>query len=764
VPPQLSNLAICYQAVQRVYRNALIALIRKRLSAVYPSDYERRVRDTFKNEWEVISSSAQERRVTGEITNSLVDDLDVLGVNHFYNLFESHYTVFFPQEDLQQRQSKTNRQTLLSWAKAVKNMRDPLSHPSEADFSFEDSFAILDPARRVLLRFGLEEQAAEVKLWMDELSGLSVKIESVAVPLEDRLPPKETIIVDFVGREFQLEALQVWFDDPTTRRWALAGEGGKGKSAIAYRFATKIKFSAPDPYQIVLWISAKRRRFDDGVVLDITTPDFSDLESALSHILSSYGWADYLDKPLMERKLKVLELLNSFPALLVVDDADSLEGQSEDAVEFFTFDVPQTRTKVLLTSRRVLFGMGNTTTHVSGLQGQDAQDFISSRCRLTELDINLVRPHITEMLKITEGSPLYLEDLLRLCSVMPIANAVTAWRDRAGDNARQYALGRELEILTPRAKHVLLAACMPSKPVSNVEIEAMTALSTEEVSASLKELQKIFLVPKPALYEGEERYNVNLNTRLLVRKALGDLDSYRRIQEAYKTLTTSSDGSESDPVVANAIRRATVLVRAREQAKAEICLQNALSVKPNNANLLGFLGWVFKAWSPRRVTDARETFARAAQLGSKSEDMYRHWCEMEIEQTEWAKAAEAAEKGIQLGCETQRIYYLAGYSRQRLGRELAAGRHTEKAKVELNASRRWLRLSLRTALSRGSALRPTSELFRALVLSAEALDNSEEMGQYFTLWFTDYPDSMDGRSEWTRLVSRFGLGEIQLPY
>jgi hypothetical protein len=141
--------------------------------------------------------------------------------------------------------------------KAVKNMRDPLSHPSASDFSFEDAFATLDPARRILLRLQLSEAADSVKAWMDELAGLSIAIESVAEPLEDRLPAKETIIVDFVGREKELLELDMWFNDPTTRRWALTGEGGKGKSAIAYRFATKIKFTAPPAFQIVLWISAK---------------------------------------------------------------------------------------------------------------------------------------------------------------------------------------------------------------------------------------------------------------------------------------------------------------------------------------------------------------------------------------------------------------------------------------------------------------------------------------------------------------------------
>jgi tetratricopeptide (TPR) repeat protein len=751
--PKLSNLGICYEAIQRVYRNAVISMLRSKLAATYPNDYEARVRSAFKKEWDQISASANERRLTGELSNELVDDLDVLGVNHFYNIFETFYKILLESDgNLSPTQMQANRQTLLGWAKAIKNMRDPLSHPSEADYSYEDSFATLDPARRILLRMELNAPAAEIKGWMEELVGLSVAIESVAEPLEDALPPRESIIVDFVGRRKELETLSDWFHDQNSRRWALAGEGGKGKSAIAYRFATEIKFTAPEPYQIVLWLSAKRKRFDEGKAITVSTPDFSNLDTALTQILNAYGWGESSVLPIPERRTKVLEILNNFPALLVIDDADSLEGESEDAAEFFSLDVPNTRTKVLLTSRRVLFGMGNTTTHISGLAGQDALDFISSRCKLMELDFNLVKSHIPDMLRITEGSPLYLEDLLRLCSVMPVNSAVHAWKDRSGDSAREYALGREMDLLSTRARQVLVAACMPSKPVSHFEIEAMTGLSSDEIAGSLRELQKLFLVPKPALFEGEERYNVNLNTRLLVKKSQSKLDMFRRIEQAWHNISNGAEASH-DEVVSAAIRRANVLVRSREVEKAEATLNTALGHRPNQPDLLGFLGWVYKAWIPRRVTDARESFARAYKLGCKNADMYRHWSQMELEDREWGRAADAAELGLQGSEDSIALAYLAGYARSRLGRELQAGLHTERAEAELLKARR----HLREALRRPGVNKPDSDAYRAMILTCESLKALPELLQYFDQWYTQHPAHPDFQTEWSRLAPKFGF-------
>jgi hypothetical protein len=142
----------------------------------------------------------------------------------------------FVLKDTHPIQAKTNKQTLLSWAKAVKNLRDPVSHPSAADFSFEDSFAMLDPARRILLRLQLQEAADEIKLWMQQLTGLTLAIETAVEPLEDRLPAKESIIVDFVGRATELQALEIWFEDSiksARERGRLAQKTNRSSSALA---------------------------------------------------------------------------------------------------------------------------------------------------------------------------------------------------------------------------------------------------------------------------------------------------------------------------------------------------------------------------------------------------------------------------------------------------------------------------------------------------------------------------------------------------
>ena len=125
----------------------------------------------------------------------------------------------------------------------MKELRDPTCHPVEADFDYEDSFFVLiDCARRVLLQLGLHDDAKQLKISLSSTGHAHVLGE----PLEANLPASDAIVSEFVGREQELTVLWDWLRNPTTRRWGLAGAGGKGKTAIAYKFALEVRDRAPE--------------------------------------------------------------------------------------------------------------------------------------------------------------------------------------------------------------------------------------------------------------------------------------------------------------------------------------------------------------------------------------------------------------------------------------------------------------------------------------------------------------------------------------
>ena len=637
--------------------------------------------------------------------------------------------------------------------KEIKDLRDPLSHPAEADFTRDDSFRLLDCGRRVLSRLGHPEEASEITSLIDRVLGRSDS-DDVRAALDDHLPSKESVVVGFVGRELELGELRAWFDEPTSARWALAGEGGKGKSAIAYMFACQVKERAPEPFQTVLWLSAKKRRFIERVVTEIDEPDFQDLDTALSQLLVQFGWAEDAGLPLETRKARVLELLNEFPALVVVDDVDSLDAENEDAIEFFSFQAPRTRSKILFTSRRTVFGMGGSTTHVSSFSKDDAERFIRSRCGLMQLDPGaFTLPVIKEITKVTDGSPLYIEDLLRLSiSAKSPEAALTMWKGREGAEARRYALERECELLTRRARDILLACCVAKGSVSFSELANIVGLGDEDVGSALQELQRLFLVPAPKFVEGEQRFNLNINTRTLVREVYRQTDEWRRVKSAYKSITMGLPTGGRSKVGA-IIRQCGLLVRSGGQEEAERVMANALADRPGDPDLYGFSGWIYKSWEPPRLTDARKQFVRAGQLKCLKEDMYEHWARMEMKQREWTKAASAAEEGLKLLPDSVVLSYLAGRVRSELSKELLGGLHHDRASEEAGVAQQHLERAL-ASVRPGDRL-SVPDVCRALVLLSETLANSRGIARFLRRWKRAAPTDNVLDWETQRLQDKF---------
>lgn len=713
---------VCYEGIQRKYRNCVIRHARQVLPSV--PDWEEVFKRTFSKEWDSIVENADERRVTGEIGTDLKDDLDYLGVNHFYNLFSAFFDTLFPmREGVAKRARQQERQAVLGWSREIRALRDPVSHPSEEDLTEDDAIRLLDSARRILNKID-QSVAAEVHEIRHKIS--SSEEDHPWAPLAGDLPPAESIATQFVGRNTELEVLREWFATPLAKRWALMGDGGKGKTAIAYQFATEIQEVGYEGYEFVIWLSAKKRRYSEGAVVEITQPDFADLDSALNTILGLYGWEEEVSKDLAEKRAFTLELLNEFPALVVVDDIDSLEGEGEDAIEFFSVDAPTTRSKILLTSRRQPFGLASTTTVVTGLNGADGLEFIRSRISLFGLD-EAAFPLNTQqkILKVTDGSPLFAEDLLRLCITgTPAIEAIASWQERSGDEAREYALGREFDMLSRDARQILVTCAAASGPVPLAEILAVTGMRPERAKDAITELQSLFLLPLPRIVQEIERFDLNLNTRGLVRAFEQGSDMYRKCVAGFEALSEDLLISRQKRTKLNEYtRQAVAQVKQDSHSDAESTLLNGLEEMPNEPSLLAQLGWVYKSWKPtRRVADARKTFERACQLNCRAVPMFVHWALLEIDEGEWSGAADAADRGLKCNPNSRELMFYAGYARSRLGHRLV-GELQSNATTILVAARQILMGSLADpeALRTPKARLIQSRTFRALVITDDDL-------------------------------------------
>lgn len=693
---QYSRDAIVYEAIQRVYRPWFVQLIRENLTRTYGADALDRLRRPFAKEWSDLVAASALSRSAGAVSTEVADDFDRLDVAHFATITEAEFDILFPGgSDEPERDRRTRRESILRYIRMVKAVRDPLSHPVEQELTIDDARMTIDSARRVA-RASANSAAERLGEMLQELQIATNE------PLEADLPPSEVIGPMFIGREQELGELSDWLARPESRRWVLAGAGGRGKTAIAFEFASRVRISAPGPVTFVLWISAKRRRFVEGEAAEVPYADFEDLPSALDRILSAFGWATEAPNPPRERRDFALELLNRFPSLLIADDIDTVEGQDEDVAEFLTDVAYRTSTKVLLTSRRSLHGLGGATTMVRGLTRPDFESVVDGHIVRMGLDHAIFREERRQRIfEVTDGSPLFLEDLLRLANAgVALDRAIALWRDRGGDAARVYALGRELEMLSPRAKELLVAASIPNVPVTQTELEFVTERTTEEVDLALGELQRLFLVPKPRLIENAERFQLDYNTRALVRRVAAEQypTTVQKVRAAYRAVSGEAGGAALRQRRASEYnRQAVFMMKSGDQERAEQTLLAGLDTLPEEASLVGQLAWLYKSWRPQaRVTDARLRFERAEALGGDNALLYGHWIEMERGEGQWSRAIEIAATALAKYPADAFLAYQAGYAHWRFGQELT--RQLQSRGIdEFDDARRILRKGLEGA-------------------------------------------------------------------
>ena len=667
----VGNNAICYQGIQRVFRNTIVGFVRQHLPRIFPKDHVQQMKKLFGEAWDKAATDAARSRDIGGTSTALRDDYDLLGVNHFFEIFDKHFDKLFsvaggyPADRPRPVKSK-----LLGNLKCIKDGRDPLSHPVDEEIPYDEAFGILIDAKQVLAGLGFEQQASELAGLASQLAGGPPE----APPVLRQLPTQDSIYLEFVGRTGLLEQLGTCFQDADSRRCLLAGDGGKGKSAVAYRFAQQLA-QTPGRFQLIVWLSAKRRKFQAGKVVTIDSPDFSSIDDAVDRLLIEYGaLGDDFNKPLVERKRLLFDYLDSYPAFIIADDIDTLL-EDYDVVSLFTHEIPHTQSAVLLTSRRDIPGIRSFV--VKGFETGEAEQFVESRVQLYGLDrAQFSAPAVAEIIKVTDSSPLYMDDLLRLTRIVDAKKAVTTWTEKRGDEARKYALQREMEKLSQDAKKVLIAAAIPDGPISFAELESILEFSEDRLLSTLAELQTLFLFPKPKAVEGEQRFEINLNTKKLVRLVESQSDFYARIERVSKALRGQLPDA-GPGIIGALIRQAQLRLNAMRYQEAETILVEAIEKYPQSADVRSFLGYAYKRMG--RIADARGQFESAVKLKGRRKDMYLQWLTMEIGEKEWSKAIAVADKALKAVPDFYEVMERKVFAKKQAGFDFRSGFHREKA-------------------------------------------------------------------------------------
>ncbi|MFC3943411.1 hypothetical protein CCU68_00145 [Pseudomonas gingeri NCPPB 3146 = LMG 5327] len=546
--------------------------------------------------------------------------------------------------------------------------------------------------------------------------------------LEHNLPDRNFICPRFIGQKAVIELLWQWFADEFSCVRVLAGEGGLGKTSIAYEFSQQVCITAPVGIQRVLWLTAKKEQFiADADKYSIvpethyacyrTLVERLCLESAISE-----DEIDGADEMLLRRFLK--SALTIFPTLVIVDDVDSLTKDDQRRVLELAMQFSSTESRFLLTTRMNPIYSPDLAIEIEGLKGNDYSDYVkllSDRFKGPELTLK----EMELLYDTTHGSPLFTESLYRLIRRgQSTKSAATEWRDKKGIEARSAALKREISSLTSESKRVLLAVSILHS-CSLTELRQATNYTDETLSECFDELSSLFLVSAPRI-GGEPRYEV-LETvaNLVVQNKETLVPDHAAFQNSVTKMRKSPESKGAptkNNLVGNAINEATAFLRANNVEGALITVTSAQRRSKYHPDLYLMQGRCFMSEEKPRYNDARRALQKAYEGSVRKPLLFDLWYEAEIMLKHWVGALTVSELAID-GNPTRSGYWTMKKSIALIG---VAKDHENSGAIEM--SLKFLNQSADAAFS-VLALLPQTEHTEVKDLLFEVHDSIARLGK-----------------------------------
>jgi len=266
---------------------------------------------------------------------------------------------------------------------------------------------------------------------------------------------------------------------------SLCGEGGLGKTAIAYEAVAR--YAAAAGFTRIGWVSAKTLQLlPDGALLrdGSTELHWSNLVKKLADQLeihlgdNSSGW-------ITDFQRGIRSLSPGERCLLIVDNLETVEDVDE-AIQYLGSNSIVNPHKILLTTRHALLGKVRylVERHVKGLDFKPALHFIRSlgNVAIEEAGDDELRP----IVEVTEGNPLLIKLFVTrlFMSHLPfplVLAELQAVNQRLGKNIIDYLYAESLSVLEQQcgkdAAHWILNAFCPLGAGDSVSYEALRTYS-----------------------------------------------------------------------------------------------------------------------------------------------------------------------------------------------------------------------------------------------------------------------------------------------
>ncbi|MCE8053320.1 hypothetical protein HOP61_18675 [Halomonas daqingensis] len=450
--------------------------------------------------------------------------------------------------------------------------------------------------------------------------------------LEHNLPDKQLICPKFVGRKREIALLWQWVAEPFDYTRVLAGDGGKGKTSIAYKFCEEFSQSSPQGFEKIIWLSAKEKQFS-GIANDYYELNEADFTNSQDFLISLSGHCALLEEDVLGMsanglKALVKQAISFFPSLVVVDNIDALEEDEQKKIVDFCRHLSSENVRFLITTRKKFSYSNDSCVDVSGMNLIEYKEYVASLEEKYGLS-PFKAVTVEKMHEVSDGSPLLTQSIVRLHKAgLPLDKAISEWKGELGEDARNAAVRREIDSLSPEAQRALLAITY-FQSCSFTELRQVLAYPKLKLMDVVEELKALFLVDEPRIAQGEDRFAVSSTTSLLVgemRRSMAS-DHQALLREVKNLRSSEGEGKKGNRRrVGMVISQARALKKEGDFEKAFETIDNELARQKHHPDLILTKGWLHLENTPPDYDEARRNFRMAHEKGAtRKEFLYDCW-------------------------------------------------------------------------------------------------------------------------------------------
>ena len=423
---------------------------------------------------------------------------------------------------------------------------------------------------------------------------------------QNNLPP-ESYDLDggFVGREKEIQALRKLIKSEQDRIITIAGAGGVGKTAIALRVTYTFLADPQNPYEALIWFSAKTSKLTDEGIVSIV-PGIKSGEQLVEDLLSIVDPKSLKDfsnanVPFESYQTHLFNIFSSQKCLIIVDNLETI--LRDDALIYLIKDIPRP-SQVLITSRKGL-GEIERRYYIMDMPEKDAIKLfrtVSKERNRSDL-LRLNEETISKLVKRVRCYPLLIKwSIGQVCLGRDIDAAFS--EIFAGESEiAQFSFNDVFNLLSETSKTILFSMVVcGDKSVSRYVLMHLADLTDDQFEDAIKELvMTSFVFP-----ETKETDSGTVTEYLMLTLTRGfienKLDEYRehrdmlstryyhlseQVEELEKAKTSYSQSlfslgikSIEEQVAFNYVKAAKNFSRNDDIENAEKNFEQALKVAP----------------------------------------------------------------------------------------------------------------------------------------------------------------------------------------